>query len=100
MYHFSAPSEVSRNPSDELSDPLLPLLCSGVKAPVPGEPGDREYGEVECWREVWKWLACMATDVAPVVGPALVVSVLACVPAFDVVEVFVFAVELFWVYAD
>jgi hypothetical protein len=54
IYHFSAPSDVSLNPSDELSDPLLPRLCSGVKAPVPGEPGDREYGDVECCLEVWK----------------------------------------------
>ena len=103
MYHFSAPSDVSRNPSDELSDPLRPLLCSGVKAPVPGDVDVGEYGDVEWWwccREVWKWPACIATEVAPVVAPAFVVMALACVAAGiefelldDVVEAVLFCVE-------
>jgi hypothetical protein len=37
MYHLSAPIDVSLKPSDELSDPLRPLLCNGVRAPAPGD---------------------------------------------------------------
>jgi len=41
----------------------------GDKAPVPGEPGDLEYGDAECCRVGWNWpAACMATVVAPLGG--------------------------------
>jgi len=55
MYHFSAPTEVSLKPSDELSDPLLPLVCNGANAPDAGEGDEGEYGAGGCCREVWKW---------------------------------------------
>jgi hypothetical protein len=56
-------------PSDELSEPRLPRLCSGDSA-VPGlvdVPGLREYGEAECCLVGWKCVVevCMATVVAP-----------------------------------
>jgi len=50
MYHLSA-ALGSRNPSDELSDPRRCLPTGDTVPPTarrlgPGEPGDREYGDV------------------------------------------------------
>jgi len=71
MYHFSAPMD-SLKPSDELSEPLRPRLCNGVRAlPELGEvPGDREYGDAECCLVGWNCPAavCIATVVAPALG--------------------------------
>jgi hypothetical protein len=87
MYHFSAPSEVSLKPSDELSEPLLPRGCSGVS--VPGEPGEREYDDAGCCLVGWKCVVvCIATVVAPVVGPALVVIVFAWEVVLEVLVLF------------
>jgi hypothetical protein len=83
------------NPSELLSDPLLPRLCNGLSAfPEVGDvPGDLEYGEEECWRVGWKWVVevWMATVVAPApeVGcpDFVVVIVLAAEGVFCEVEV-------------
>lgn len=77
IYHFSGPP-ASLKPSDELSEPRRCRVAdppSGVLKPGdPGEPGDREYGDAECWRVGWNWpVVWMATVVAPVLGvPAFV----------------------------
>lgn len=95
IYHFSAPIDVSRNPSVELSDPLRPLLCSGVSVFVPGEPGDREYEDVVCCLLGWNWPADRATVVAPVdAWPVFVVIAFACVAIFAVCEAFALELEV------
>jgi hypothetical protein len=92
MYHFSAP-KLSLNPSDELSDPLRPRLCSEPNAfPDVGDvPGLLEYGEAECCLVGWKCVVdvCIATVVPPapeVVCPDFVVIVLAADGAFGEVD--------------
>jgi hypothetical protein len=95
IYHFSAP-KLSLNPSDELSEPLLPRLCSGLSAlPVPGDvdvPGLREYGDAECCLVGWKcvvevWRATVVAPAPEVCCPDLVVIVLAAEGPFDDEEV-------------
>lgn len=95
MYHLSAPM-TSRNPSDELSDPLLSLR------PAPGIGNAAEAGDVERWygagccRAGWNWpVACMAAVVGPgEEGPAFEVSVRAVLGVLCEVVVLVVVVVL------
>ena len=84
MYHFSCPNTSRKPPSDELSElrrrgacclPPNELLLPPPPPPVGAvptglEPGERESGEVECWRVCCRWPAAWtAAGVAPWLEP-------------------------------